>query len=74
MWQSFLPEADAALAAADIDPLIALLRQIETPAAVPEALRDRAATVLREYPAGRRASIRKAKMPRPETNAPGRNL
>jgi hypothetical protein len=29
MWQSFLPDADAALAAADIDPLIALLRQIE---------------------------------------------
>ena len=52
MWQSFLAEADAALAAADIDPLIALLRQIETHAAVPEALRDQAATVLRGYAAG----------------------
>jgi hypothetical protein len=51
MWQSFLPEAGAALAVADIDPLIALLRQIEAHAAVPEALRDQAATVLREYAA-----------------------
>ena len=74
MWQSFLAEADAALAAADIDPLIALLRHIETHAAVPEALRDQAAAVLREYAAGRRASIRKAKTPRPQTNAPGTNL
>jgi hypothetical protein len=74
MKQSFLPEADAALAAADIDPLIALLRQIETHAAVPEALRDQAAVVLREYAAGRRASVRKAKTPRPQTNAPGTNL
>ena len=40
MWQSYLPDADAALAAADIDPLIALLRRIEVHAAVPEALRD----------------------------------
>jgi hypothetical protein len=32
MWPSFLPEADAALAAADIDPLIALLaRSKRTP-------------------------------------------
>ena len=74
MWQSFLPEADAALAAADIDPLIALLRQIEAHAAVPEALRDQAAAVLREYAAGRRLSVRKAKTPRPQTNAPGTNL
>ena len=74
MWQSFLPEADAALAAADIDPLIALLRQIEAHAAVPEALRDQAAAVLREYAAGRRTSVRKAKTPRPQTNAPGTNL
>jgi hypothetical protein len=74
MWQSFLPEANAALAAADIDPLIALLRQIEAHAAVPEALRDQAAAVLREYAAGRRPSVRKAKTPRPQTNAPGTNL
>lgn len=74
MWQSFLPEADAALAAADIAPLIALLRQIETHAAVPEALRDQAAAVLREYAAGRRASVRKAKMPGPQTSAPGTNV
>jgi len=74
MWHSFLPEADAALAAADIDPLIALLRQIEAHAAVPEALRDQAAAVLREYAAGRRASVLKAKTPRPQTNAPGTNL
>jgi hypothetical protein len=74
MWQSFLPEADTALAAADIDPLIALLRQIEAYSAVPEALRDQAAAVLRQYAAGRRASVRKAKTPRPQTNAPGTNL
>jgi hypothetical protein len=74
MWQSFLPEADAALAAADIDPLIGLIRQVETHAAVPEALRDQAAAVLREYAAGRRASIRKAKAPRPLTDAQGTNL
>jgi hypothetical protein len=74
MWQSFLPEADAALAAADIDPLIALLRQIEAHAAVLEALRDQAAAVLREYAAGRRASIRKAKTPRRQTNAAATNL
>ena len=54
MWQSFLPEADAALAAADTAPLIALLRQIEAHAAVPETLRDQAAAVLRGYAAGRR--------------------
>ena len=64
----------AALAAADIDPLMALLRQIEAHAAVPEALRDQAAAVLREYAVGRRASVRKAKTPRPQTNAPGTNL
>jgi hypothetical protein len=29
---------------------------------------------LREYAAGRRASVRKAKPPRPQTNAPGTNL
>jgi hypothetical protein len=74
MWQSFLPEANAALAAADIDPLIALLRQIEAHAAAPEALRGRAAAVLREYAAGQRASVRKAKTPRPQTNAPATNL
>jgi hypothetical protein len=74
MWQSFLPEADAALAAADIDPLIALLRQIEAHAAVPGALRDQAAAVLREYAAGRRASVRKAKTSSPQTNARGANL
>jgi hypothetical protein len=74
MWQSFLPEADAALAAADIDPLIALLRQIETHAAVLEALRDQAAAVLRGYAAGRRTSARKAKTPCPQTNAPDSNL
>jgi hypothetical protein len=51
MWQSFLPEADPALAAADIEPLIALLRQIEANATVPEALRDQAAAVLWEYAA-----------------------
>ena len=73
-WQSYLPEADAALAAIDIDPLIALLHQIETHAAVPGALRDQAAAVLREYAAGRRACVRKAKTPRPQTNAPGANL
>jgi hypothetical protein len=75
-WQSFLPEADAVLAAADIDPLIALLRQIEAHAAVPDALRDQAAAVLREYAAGRPASVRKAKTPtpRPQTNAPATNL
>jgi hypothetical protein len=71
MWQSFLPEADAALAAADIDPLIALLRQIETDAAVPEALRDQAAAVLQGYTAGRRTSVRKANTIRPRANAPG---
>jgi len=69
MWQSFLPEADAALAAADIDPLIALLRQIEAHAAVPGALRDQAAAVLREYAAGRRASV-----PRPRRPVPRRTL
>jgi hypothetical protein len=74
MWQSFLSEADAALAAADIDPPIALLRQIETHAAVPEPLRDRAAAVLREYAAGRRAAVRNAKTPRPQMSAPGTNL
>jgi hypothetical protein len=74
MWQSYLPEADAALVAADIDPLIALLRQIEGHAAVPEALRDRAAGVLRGYASGRRVSVRSAKTPRPRTNAPGTNL
>jgi hypothetical protein len=74
MWQSFLPEADAALAAADIDPLIALLHQVEAHAAVPEALRDRAAAVLREYAAGRRTSVRSAKTPRPQTNAAATSL
>jgi hypothetical protein len=74
MWQSFLPEADAALVAADIDPLIALLRQIETQAAVPEAVRDQAAAVLRGYAAGRRTSARKTKTPRPQTNVPDTNL
>jgi hypothetical protein len=69
MWQSFLPEADAALAAADIDPLIALLCEIEAHTAVPEVLRDQAAAVLREYAAGRRASVRKAKTPRLRANA-----
>jgi len=69
MWHSFLPEADAALAAADIDPLIALLRQIEAHAAVPGALRDQAAAVLREYAAGRRASV-----PRPRRPVPRRTL
>jgi hypothetical protein len=29
---------------------------------------------LREYAAGRRSSIRKAKTPRPQTNAPGTSL
>jgi hypothetical protein len=29
---------------------------------------------LRGYAAGRRASVRRAKTPRPQTNAPGRNL
>jgi hypothetical protein len=28
---------------------------------------------LRGYAAGRRTSVRKAKMPRPQTNAPGTN-
>jgi hypothetical protein len=28
---------------------------------------------LREYAAGRRPSVRKAKTPRPQTNAPGTN-
>jgi hypothetical protein len=74
MWQSFLPEADASLAAADIDPLIALLRQIETHAAVPEALRDQAAAVLRKYAAGRRTSVRNVKSIRHQTNAPDKNL
>jgi hypothetical protein len=37
-------------------------------------LRDQAAAVLREYAAGRRASVRKAKTPRPQTNAPGTSL
>jgi hypothetical protein len=60
--------------AADIDPLIALLRQIEAHATVPEALRDQAAAALRGYAAGRRASVRSAKTPRPQTNAPGTNL
>jgi hypothetical protein len=71
MWQSFLPEADAALAAADIDPLMALLRQIETHAAVPEALRDQAAAVLRGYAAGRGTSVRKTRTLRHQTNAAG---
>jgi hypothetical protein len=63
-----------ALAAADIDPLIALLRQIEARAAASEGLRNQAAAVLREYAAGRRPSVRKARTPRPHTNAPGTNL
>jgi hypothetical protein len=29
---------------------------------------------VREYTAGRRSSVRKAKTPRPRTNAPGTNL
>ena len=66
--------AEGPLAAADFDPLIALLRQIEAHAAVPEALRDQAAAVLREYAAGRRASVRKAKTLRHQTSAPGTNL
>jgi hypothetical protein len=40
-----------ALAPADIDPLIALLRQIQARAAASEALRNQAAAVLREYAA-----------------------
>ena len=68
--RSLAPASDAS----DIDPLIALLRQVETHAAVPEALRDQAAAVLREYAAGRRAAVPKGKTPRPQTNAPGRNL
>jgi hypothetical protein len=74
MWQSFLPEADAALAATDTDPLIALLLQIETHAAVPEALRDQAAAVLRGYTSRRRTCVRKVRTLRPQTNAPGTNL
>jgi hypothetical protein len=74
MWQSYLPEADAALAAADIDPLIALLGQIEAHAALPEALRDQAAAALRGYAAGRRASVRDAKTPRPSKSDPRNTL
>ena len=43
MWESFLPEADAALDAVGIEPLIALLRQIEADATLPKTVRDQAA-------------------------------
>jgi hypothetical protein len=61
MWESFLIEADAALAAADIEPLIAVLRQIEADPRVPSALRDQAAAALQGYGAGQRPSARKAR-------------
>jgi hypothetical protein len=50
---------------------MALLRQIETHAAVPEALRDQAAAVLRGYAAGRGTSVRKTRTLRHQTNAAG---
>ena len=65
MWESFLPEADAALEAAGVEPLITLLRQIEADAALPKAVRDEAAAALQGYMSGRRSSARKAKAVRP---------
>jgi hypothetical protein len=47
MWESFLPEADAALEAAGVEPLIALLRQFEADAALPKMVRDQAAAAFR---------------------------
>ena len=65
MWESFLPEADAAIEAAGIEPLIALLRQIEADAALPKTVRDQAAAALQSYMSGRRSFARKAKTVKP---------
>jgi hypothetical protein len=61
MWESFLPEADAAIESAGIEPLIALLRQIEADTALPKTVRDQAAAAMQGYMSGRRSFARKAK-------------
>jgi len=59
MWHSFLPEADAALAAADIDPLIALLRQIEADVRLTRRHRSRRSTSSKYRSRQRRHGLRR---------------